>query len=100
MRFSVSLLLTVSVLSLSSATAFAQQVNTLSPNPIEGVRIISNNDNSVSEYFMVEESAEVVFYADGTVETGMSNSNKCISTMTWATMARVPSACYQAAPAS
>ena len=76
MRSKISLLIGVSVLSLSSTQAFAQfQNNDWSPNAIEGIRIIANTDNTSGEYFMVQESSETVFYADGRTETGMSNSN-------------------------
>ncbi|HAJ89474.1 MAG TPA: hypothetical protein DCM27_00425, partial [Rhodospirillaceae bacterium] len=77
MLFKSSLLCGVAmgVLIVGHTQAIAQVVNTINGNTIEGVRIISNYDNSAGEYFAVEESSETVFYADGGAQTYMNNSN-------------------------
>ncbi len=70
-----TLLLAASWMFLLPNIALAQQQNDISPNPIEGVSITSNSDNSPGEFIQMQDSGQVVFYADGDVQTNVGNDN-------------------------
>lgn len=75
MNMKFTLLVGISIFALSATQAFAQVNNDFTPDDIEGVRIVSNFDNTSGEFFSVEDSSEVVFLGNGGSETTMSNSN-------------------------
>ncbi len=75
MSYKKILMLGACVVVMSTTQANAQLNNEASPNPIEGVTITSNNDNSASEQLTLSDSGEDVFVGNGQTETLVQNSN-------------------------